>query len=113
MDDSPISPCEAAETLRRMAAIGLARSRAVPLDPWQRAHCERAADVWELAALLIEGIAPGDTAGVCRALEVLRLHREASGGYLLRWLHSVAADYLRAALLADVLREDGTPPETP
>jgi len=113
MSESPISPREAAGTLRRMAAIGLARSRAVPLDQWQRAHCERAAEVWELAALLVDGVAPGDTAGICRALEVLRLHQGASSGYLLRWLHRVAADYLRAALLADVLREGGIPPEAP
>lgn len=113
MAESQISPHEAAETLRRMAAIGLARSRAVPLDRWQRAHCERAADAWELAALLVEGVAPGDTAGICRALEVLRLHQEASGAYLLRWLHRVAADYLRAALLTDVLHEGGIPPEAP
>lgn len=113
MADSPISPREAAETLRRMAAIGLAHSRTFPLDQWQRAHSERTADVWLLAALLVESIAPGDTAGVCRALEVLRLHQEASGAYLLRWLHRVAADYLRAALLTDVLHEGGIPPEAP
>ncbi len=94
-----------------MAAIGLARNRAFPLDQWQRAHCERAADVWELAALLIEDVEPGDNAGVHRALAVLRLHQEASGAYLIRWLHQVAADYLRAALAADTIHQGGIPPD--
>ena len=102
----PITPRQAAATLRRVA--DRAFRRRLDADAWPGAYLTHAARVYELAAVMVEDAVDEDD--VRRALEVLRLHEASAGAFLLRWLHMTAADFIEAALLGGREEAGGIPP---